>query len=135
MALLVDTGVLYALADRRDAWHARVRAYLEAHAETLLAPVTILPEVAYLLRHRIGPHAEVAFVRSLAKGELAVEPLQRADLSRAEKIMEAYGEMGFVDTTLVAIAERLKVNTIATTDRRHFGTVRPVHRERFLLVP
>jgi hypothetical protein len=23
MLLLVDTGVLYALADRRDAWHAR----------------------------------------------------------------------------------------------------------------
>lgn len=135
MALLVDTGVLYALADRRDAWHARVRAYLETHAHTLLAPVTILPEVAYLLRERIGPHAELAFVRSLAKGELAVEPLQRGDLSRAEKLMEAYGELGFVDTTMIAIAERLKASTIATTDRRHFGTVRPVHRERFLLVP
>jgi predicted nucleic acid-binding protein len=135
MALLVDTGVLYALADRRDAWHARVREYFEAHAHTLLAPVTILPEVAYLLRDRIGPHAELAFVRSIAKGELAVEPLQRGDLSRAEKLMEAYGELGFVDTTIIAIAERLKVSTIATTDRRHFGAVRPSHQDRFVLVP
>ena|SRR5687768_255952 len=135
MALLVDTGVLYALADRHDAWHARVRDYLEAHAHTLLAPVTILPEVAYLLRDRIGPHAELAFVRSIAKGELAVEPLQRGDLSRAETLMESYGELGFVDTTVIAIAERLKAELIATTDRRHFGSVRPSHRDRFLLVP
>lgn len=135
MALLVDTGVLYALADRRDAWHARVREYLEAHTHTLLAPVTILPEVAYLLRDRIGPHAERAFVRSIAKGELAVEPLQRGDLSRAEALMDAYGELGFVDTTVIAIAERLKAESIATTDRRHFAAVRPKHRDRFLLVP
>ena len=135
MPLLVDTGVLYALADRRDAWHARVRTYLQAHPETLLAPVTILPEVAYLLRHRIGAHAELAFVRSIAKGELAVESVRRTDLSRAEELMETYGDLGFVDTTIVAIAERLKVPSIATTDRRHFGSVRPSHRDRFFLVP
>lgn len=135
MALLVDTGVIYALADRRDAWHTRVRSYLRNHAATLLAPVTILPEVAYLLRERIGPQAERAFVRSIANGELSVEPVQRADLSRAEQLMDAYVDLGFVDTTVVAIAERLKVASIATTDRRHFGSVRPAHRERFLLVP
>jgi len=135
MPLLVDTGVLYALADRRDAWHARVRRYLLAHRETLLAPVTILPEVAYLLRDRIGAHAELAFVRSIAKGELAVEAIQRVDLSRAGELMETYEDLGFVDTTVVAIAERLKVPSIATTDRRHFASVRPAHRERFILLP
>ena len=135
MPLLVDTGVLYALADRGDAWHARVRTYLRAHPQTLLAPVTILPEVAYLLRDRIGADAELAFVRSIAKGELAVESLQGRDVARAEELIEAYEDLGFVDTTVVAIAERLRVTTIATTDRSHFATVRPAHRDRFLLVP
>lgn len=135
MPLLVDTGVLYALADRGDAWHERVRTYLADHADTLLAPVTILPEVAYLLRDRIGAHAERAFARSIAKGELAVESVHRVDLARAARLMETYGELGFVDTTVIAIAERLRVPSIATTDRRHFATVRPVHRDRFLLVP
>jgi len=135
MPLLVDTGVIYALADRRDAWHARVSAYLRNHAASLLAPVTILPEVAYLLRERIGSHAERALVRSIANGELSIEPVHLADLSRAEQLMDAYADLGFVDTTIVAIAERLKVTTIATTDRRHFGSVRPSHRDRFLLVP
>ena len=49
--------------------------------------------------------------------------------------MEIYGDLGFVDTTVVAIAERLKVPSIATTDRRHFAPVRPAHRERFILLP
>jgi hypothetical protein len=33
------------------------------------------------------------------------------------------------------VAERLKLERIATTDRRHFGRVRPSHREAFVLVP
>ena len=103
--------------------------------QTLLAPVTILPEVAYLLRHRIGADAELAFVRSIARGELAVEPVQRVDLSRAETLMSTYGDLGFVDTTIIAIAERLKVSLIATTDRRHFAVVRPEHCDQFVLVP
>jgi predicted nucleic acid-binding protein len=49
--------------------------------------------------------------------------------------METYADLGFVDTTVVAIAERLRVPSIATTDRRHFSTVRPAHRDRFVLVP
>jgi predicted nucleic acid-binding protein len=135
MPLVVDTGVLYALADRRDAWHERVRTYLLSSPDTLLAPVTVLPEVAYLLRERIGAVAELAFIRSIVNGELAVENVQRGDLSRAEELMKTYGDLGLVDSTIVAIAERLKVSLIATTDRRHFTAVRPVHRERFLLVP
>jgi predicted nucleic acid-binding protein len=135
MPLLVDTGILYALADTSDAWHTRARAYVESTRDTLLTPVTILPEIAYLLRHRIGPHAEGALVRSLAAGELAVENLTRRDWHRIQEVMTKYEQIGLVDATLVAVAERLKLSTIATTDRRHFGMVRPAHAEGFTLVP
>ena len=135
MPLLVDTGVLYALADRRDAWHARVRNYLRSHPDTLLAPVSILPEVAYLLRARIGAHAELAFASSMATGEIAVEGLGRRDFFRTGELMATYDWLGFVDATVIAVAERLKMSSVATTDRRHFGAVRPAHTERFTLVP
>jgi predicted nucleic acid-binding protein len=135
MPLLVDTGVIFALADRKDAWHARVRSYLESHPGPLLAPATSLPEVAYLLRHRIGPHAEHAFTTSLAAGELAVEHLTRHDWKRTAQLMATYGAIGLVDASVVAIAERLKLHAIATTDRRDFSVVRPAHVERFTLVP
>ena len=135
MPLLVDTGVLYALADRRDAWHARVRDYLASQRDALLVPITVVPEVGYLLRERIGEKAERAFVSALANGELAVESIGRRDLQRAHELMGAYDWLGVVDATVIAIAERLKLSTIATTDRRHFGVVRPAHVDRFALVP
>jgi predicted nucleic acid-binding protein len=135
MPLLVDTGVIFALADRKDAWHTRVRRYLESHPGPLLAPATILPEVAYLLRHRIGPHAERAFAMSLADGELAIEHLTRHDWKRTEQLMATYDALGLVDASVVAVAERLKLHEIATTDRRDFSVVRPAHVERFTLVP
>lgn len=135
MPLLVDTGVLFALADRRDAWHKKVRAYLASGVDTLLAPVTVLPEVAYLLRHRIGAHAEQAFVKALADGELAVEELTPKDWKRTEALMSTYDVLGLVDASVVAIAERLKLTMLATTDRRDFSIVRPLHIERFTLVP
>lgn len=135
MPLLVDTGVLFALADRSDAWHVRTRKYIEAARDTLLAPATILAEVAYLLHARIGPRAERAFVRALADGELAVENLNRRDWFRVEEIMSEYDQIGFVDASVVAVAERLKLSTLATTDRRHFQIIRPAHIDRFTLVP
>jgi len=74
-----DTGVLLALADRSDAWHRKARTFLASTHDTLLIPVTVLPEVAYLLHERIGPHAERAFVHAIAERELAVEEIQARD--------------------------------------------------------
>ena len=135
MAILVDTGVLYALADADDGWHERARRWLDEVAELLLAPVTVLPEVAYLLQTRLGPAVERRFVRSLVAGELDVEPLKPVDINRAFELMGRYPDLGFVDLSMVAMAERLKVTTLATTDRRHLSRVTPRHVSGFTLVP
>lgn len=100
-------------------------------------PVTVLPEVSYLLLTRIGPAAESAFLRSLVDGELETESLEHEDIARAADIVEAYADMplGFVDASLVAIAERLEVRELLTTDRKHFGVIRPAHVQRLTLLP
>ena len=135
MAVLVDTGILYALADADDRWHEPASAWLEDVSELLIVSVTALPEVAYLLHTRLGPAPELAFVQSLAAGELEVEDLRRTDLTRCSEVMRRYPEIGFVDASIVAIAERLKIESIATTDRRHFQSVKPKHTKAFNLVP
>ena len=135
MAILVDTGILYALADADDRWHQAANAWLEDVSELLIVSVTALPEVAYLLHTRLGAAAELAFVQSLAGGELDVEDLRRADLVRSAEVMRRYPEIGLVDASIVAMAERLKIETIATTDRRHFESIRPKHTKAFTLVP
>lgn len=135
MPLLVDTGPLYALADLDDAWHQRVRGFLERRSELLLVPVTVLPEVTYLLRSRLGGEIERRFVASLAAAELTVEDLRPEDVERAGELMGTYPDIGFVDATVVAIAERLRLAAILTTDRRHFAQIRPRHRRAFELLP
>ena len=55
----------------------------------------------------------------------------RADL------VERYADfpLGGSDASVIAIAERLSITTILTTDRRHFAAVRPAHIEAFTLLP
>ena len=94
MAILVDTGILYALADADDRWHQPATTWLEDVSELLIVSVTALPEVAYLLHTRLGAAAELAFVQSLAGGELDVEDLRRTDLARSGEVMRRYPEIG-----------------------------------------
>jgi hypothetical protein len=135
MPLLLDTGPLYALADADDAWHAPVRDFLAEQREILLVPVTVLPEVAYLLRSRLGGEVERRFVASVAAAELSVEDLRPADVERSAELMATYPDIGFVDATVAAMAERLKLPAIVTTDRRHFAPIHPRHRPFFDLLP
>ena len=58
--VIADTGPLYALIDRSDAWHQRVTAWWTQQAREVRVPVTVLPEVCYLLQTRISAQAEQA---------------------------------------------------------------------------
>ena len=137
MIALADTGVLYALVDAGDLWHQRVIAWWEKSDHDVFVPVTVLPEVAYLLQSRIGPMAEERFIRAVADGEFEVEPLESEDVDRTAELMAAYIDMplGFVDARVMAIAERTATRDILTTDRRHFSVVRPRHAKRFTILP
>ena len=137
MTIVADTGPIYALIDASDIWHDRVKAWWSRAARNVVLPVTILPEITYLLQRRIGPAAEEALVRAVADGELVIEHLDDEDLPRIADIMHAYRDfpLGFVDASVVAVAERLEAREVLTTDRRHFGVVRPRHARAFTLVP
>lgn len=135
MPLLLDTGILYALADRKDGWHRRSRELIQTASEGLIVAVTVVPEVCYLLRERLGASAERRFVESLAAEELSLEDVGPGDVRRCAALLERYPQIGFVDASVVAVAERLRLRVIATTDRRHFGSIHPKHVPAFELVP
>ena len=90
MTVVADTGAIYALIDRSDAWHARVSNWWSTAAADVVLPVSILPEVAYLLQQRIGPAAEEAFVRAIADGELVTEAVEDADFPRIAAISSRF---------------------------------------------
>ncbi len=137
MTVIVDTGALYALVDKDDAWHSRVARWWTEANPAVVVPVTVLPEITYLLASRIGPAAEETFIDAVVNGEFPVEPLEGEDVQRAAELMRKYADLriGFVDASIIAIAERLGARELLTTDRRHFGVIRPRHARAFTLLP
>jgi uncharacterized protein len=132
---LFDSGVLFAALDRSDRWHARAARLMAACRRPPLVPVTTLAEVCYFTRKMLGGAVEHAFVKDLASGAFAVQDLVDDDITRAAELMAEYPAIGFVDASVAAIAERLRIETIATLDHRHFATIRPRHTTAFRLVP
>jgi uncharacterized protein len=103
----------------------------------LFVPSSIVPEACYLLNTYLGMDAEMGFVQSLIDREMALELITHHDLPRVEDLLKIYHDLniGFVDASVVAIAERLKVSSILTTNRRHFAVIKPLHCKEFLLLP
>lgn len=135
--VLVDTGILYAMADLDDAWHEPVKAFLKNITDVLVVPITVLPEICYLLNTHLGQESERKLIASITQGELRVEGLTSDDFRRSLQLLETYSDVniGFVDASMVAIAERFKINRILTTDRKHFSIIRPRHCRSFDLLP
>jgi len=134
--ILVDTGPLVAAADADDANHERCVAFLAGAPRPLLVAASVIPEVCYLLARYLGSTAEAAFLRAFPE-ELSIQEVTVSDLRRAADLVEQYDDLrlGMVDASLIAIAERLGLRTVATLDRRHFSVVRPRHVAAFELVP
>ena len=134
---LVDTNVLFALANPNDANHRRCFEAIRDLRAQLFVPVTVLPEVAYLLESRFGHHVMRAFMRQVSVANWDIVQLYDADIERAVELLDQYADsrLDFVDATMVAIAERLKIETVFTMDVRHFRMIRPLHISHFQLLP
>lgn len=137
MALILDTGPLYASLDRSDADHNACRRLIEASEETLLIPSPVLVEVDYLIHKRLDPGVLSALLDDIAAGAYLIEDVQTVDYGRINEICVGYADMdvGFVDASVLAITERLGEPKLATLDQRHFRAMRPRHVSSLLLLP
>ncbi|MGX9728377.1 MAG: type II toxin-antitoxin system VapC family toxin [Candidatus Electronema sp. VV] len=127
MTALLDTIFLLAMTNGKDRNHDRV---LDVAAKSndrlrLILPVTVLPEVSYLIGSHLGHAAMRQFLRKLAASEVAIEPVTMNDLKRATEILTAYTDsnLDFVEATIVALAERLNITRIFTLDGRYFTII------------
>ncbi len=136
-ALVVDAGPIYALLDRGDAWHEACARLLETHPGPLLVPTLVIAEVAHLAGRRLGPRAELLLAQDFAEGLFTVEPVHPSDWLRIAELTAKYADLplGLVDSSVIACAERLGIEQVATVDRKHFGAVRPAHTPAFTLLP
>lgn len=123
--------------DADDRHHEVSLELLESHPGPLVVPMLVVSEVAHLIGTRLGAVAEVRFLGDLASGSLVPETVAASDWLRIAELVYRYRDLplGTVDASVVACCERLKVETVATLDLRHFGVVRPNHVSAFQLLP
>ena len=72
MALILDTGPIYASLDRSDDDHARCRQLIEEAGEPLLIPAPVLVEVDYLIHRSLHPGVLVALLADIESGAYEV---------------------------------------------------------------
>ncbi len=136
MALVIDTGVLYAMLDSRDNDHSRCSELLATTRETRVVPAPVLPEVDWLCnRSPAGRFSEV--LDQVESGAIEIEDPVGSDYRRARQLVTTYADLrvGFVDAAVLAIVERLREPKLATLDRRHFSVMRPRHVDALELLP
>jgi predicted nucleic acid-binding protein len=137
IALIADTSGLYALYDSDDEAHEQMTAAYDAEATTLIVPALVAVEVDYLItKRRLGIDAELTFIDDLRES-YQFEPPTSEDLARARALIDQYRglNIGLVDATIMALAERFRCRRILGRDARHFLAVRPSLWDSFVLVP
>jgi len=135
--LIVDTGPLVAYLNRNDPDHGRCAALLESRTDDLLVTPYVVTEACYLVAKYVGADAEINLVEALAGGDLSQVDIAAGDLIRMAELMRQYRgfRLGIADASVIAVAERLGADEVATLDRRHFPAVTPAHMAALKLLP
>jgi len=123
--VLVDSGPLLAFYNDRDTHHTACRNVMETlpvgKAYTCW-PVVV--EVAYMLRGRDEQRDD--FLQSLRDGAFTLFQIRPGELDAVRDVFIKYHdqEIDLADACLLHLAEREKIDTIFTLDRRHFSILR-----------
>lgn len=127
--ILVDTGLLIAVFDNRDAHHRSANRWLsECHA-ALHTVGPVLSEAGFFLPAR----SKRALAGLAADGTLAVHLPDAAGFARIAQLFDHYGDRDpdWADMELVWLAESRGIYRIATLDLADFGVYRIHGRRRF----
>lgn len=137
MALILDTGALYAALDRSDDAYGACRRLIDDAAEPIVIPAPVLIEVDYLIHTRLHPGVLVSLLDDIDGGAFGVAELVSDDYRRVRQLCDQYADadIGFVDAAVLAVVERLREPKLATLDRTHFGLLRPTHVKALQLLP
>ena len=137
MALIVDTGPLFAAYDRSDNHYVRCRNLLQKTDEELLIPAPVIAEFDWMCGRRNVSKGPLILLSDILAGAYTVVNLTVEDHARCRELLERYADadIGYVDAAVLTITERLKEPKLATLDQKHFRMLRPSHVESLHLLP
>ena len=121
--IALDTSALFALLNRRDPDHERVRVALMTDRGPYVVPLGIMAEIAYLVEQRLGQRVLDLFLADLESGAYAIDCGEN-DLPRVRALVQRYQDLplGYADAAVIACAERCG-GRVMTLDLRDFGIV------------
>ena len=133
--VLADTGPLVALLTPSDHHHETCVEFSKQIAPPLLTSWPVIAEAAWLLRKR--PMAVDHLLDLIEIGAIEVLDLDKEAVKQTRRILRRYRSLGpqLADATLVYLAERERIETIFTLDRRDFSVYRTRRGRSFRLVP
>lgn len=133
MQVILDTSAIIALSDKRHHLNKEIIDLVSQKETICIIPSTVTVEVCQLLKYRFGSKYEKKFLEEIDKSSFIMEIVTFKDISRILQILSKYDDLnaGYVDSSIVAIAERLGTNKLATLDRKHFSVLIPDGFEYF----
>ncbi len=137
--ILVDTGALYAVADRDDTHHQQARSFFQQaqKRETFGVPMPVVVEATLLLEARLGMRAARALWDDVINGIFETFQVGHDTFVMAREIDRKYADanLGLVDCTCLALCEQRRILTVFTYDRRDFAIYRPSFVKSLTLLP
>jgi len=137
LQILIDTCAVIAMMDKSHHSNKEISKFILEEENTCIVASTVVVEVCQLLKYRFGSRYELDFLREIHKTSFILETVKFEDLPRIIEVLAKYNDLkiGYVDASIVAIAERIKTNKILTLDRKHFGAIVPSGFEYFDILP
>ena len=121
--ITLDSSALFALLNRRDPDHRRVKAAVQQDSGPYIIPAAILGEIAYLVEERLGQKAMDLFLGDLVSGAFTLD-CGEAELDRSRQLARRYADLplGFTDAAVAACAEA-NSKRVLTLDVRDFSVI------------
>jgi predicted nucleic acid-binding protein len=132
-AVIVDTGPLVALFDRRDQWHPWVIETVGTIPAPMFTCEAVLTEACYLLRHAFG--SADALLEALDRRAISLRFTLEDELPNVRHLLKRYSNvpMSLADACLVRMSEIIANGEIFTLDR-DFGTYRKNGRQAIAVI-
>lgn len=133
--LILDTGPLVALLDRRDPHHEWVSPRFAKVSGPLVTTGAVVTEATFLLQHVRDGIARLFEFLTHPRVRI-LDSFQPAGLRAAAILMQRYADtpMDLADATLVVLAGELGTHRVLTIDERGFRTYRLARNQSFRLI-
>jgi predicted nucleic acid-binding protein len=118
MNVIVDSGPLVALLDRKDPFHAWSVKTLETLPAPFLVCEAVLTECFHFLNQ------PTPLLSAWKADDLVVAFSAQEHQARISMLMDKFAPMDFADACVVAMAEMHHPATVVTTDRKDFSRYR-----------